>query len=138
MALLPRVTSGHPRETLLSISGSAVRGLSANKMRTALTMLGIVIGVAVVILVVAIGEGASKSVTDSSQFVGNEPVDGTAWQADAPNHRRGSARGSAQAALAVANRLNMADSNLIQKDFPTTISALAPQARATVQVTVRQ
>ena len=48
----------------------AIRGLSANKMRTALTMLGIVIGVAVVILVVAIGEGASQSVTDSINSLG--------------------------------------------------------------------
>ena len=48
----------------------ALRGLSTNKMRTALTMLGIVIGVAVVILVVAIGQGATTSVTDSVNSLG--------------------------------------------------------------------
>lgn len=37
----------------------SLRGLSNNKMRTMLTMLGIIIGVGVVILVVAIGEGAT-------------------------------------------------------------------------------
>src|SRR5580658_5009399 len=48
----------------------ALRGLSNNKMRTALTMLGIIIGVGVVILVVAIGQGAAKSVTDSVNALG--------------------------------------------------------------------
>ena len=48
----------------------ALRGLSATKLRTALTMLGIVIGVAVVILVVAIGQGAGKNVTDAVNSLG--------------------------------------------------------------------
>src|SRR5271155_2871651 len=40
----------------------ALRTLGRNKMRTALTMLGIIIGVAAVICTVAIGEGASESI----------------------------------------------------------------------------
>ncbi|WP_061299560.1 ABC transporter permease [Herbidospora cretacea] len=40
----------------------AVRGLAANKMRSALTTLGILIGVAAVILLVAVGEGSSQSI----------------------------------------------------------------------------
>src|SRR5579871_2416094 len=48
----------------------ALRGLSSNKMRTALTMLGIIIGVAVVILVVAIGQGAQKNVEDAVNSLG--------------------------------------------------------------------
>ena len=48
----------------------ALRGLASNKMRTALTMLGIIIGVCVVILVVAIGEGATKRVTDAVNSLG--------------------------------------------------------------------
>ena len=112
----------------------AVRGLSANKMRTALTMLGIVIGVAVVILVVAIGEGASQSVTDSINSLGTNQL---TIRPGRPTLRitAAASTGTAQA-LVMANRLNMADSNLIQKDFPTTIAALAPQARATTQITL--
>ena len=48
----------------------AMRGLTNNKMRTALTMLGIIIGVGVVILVVAIGEGASARIADTVNSLG--------------------------------------------------------------------
>jgi len=46
----------------------AIRGLSANKLRAALTMLGIMIGVAAVITLMAIGDGVNRFVTD--QFIG--------------------------------------------------------------------
>ncbi len=42
----------------------ALSALRANKMRSFLTMLGIVIGVAAVIAMVAIGKGAQKSISD--------------------------------------------------------------------------
>ncbi|MEU7913555.1 ABC transporter permease [Microbispora bryophytorum] len=48
----------------------ALRGLAANKMRSALTMLGILIGVAAVILLVAIGEGASQQIQQNIQRLG--------------------------------------------------------------------
>ncbi|NPV29061.1 MAG: FtsX-like permease family protein [Firmicutes bacterium] len=41
----------------------AWRGLVANKMRSLLTMLGIIIGVAAVIVMIAVGEGATRQVT---------------------------------------------------------------------------
>jgi putative ABC transport system permease protein len=42
--------------------GIALRALTANKLRTALTMLGIIIGVGAVIALLAIGQGASAAV----------------------------------------------------------------------------
>ena len=42
----------------------ALRGLRANRLRSALTMLGIIIGVAAVILLVAIGNGVQSSVNE--------------------------------------------------------------------------
>ena len=39
---------------------ASLRGLAGNRLRTGLTMLGMIIGVGVVILVVAIGEGATQ------------------------------------------------------------------------------
>ncbi len=48
----------------------AIESLNANKMRTALTMLGIVIGVAAVISMLAIGQGASSSITSQIESMG--------------------------------------------------------------------
>jgi putative ABC transport system permease protein len=52
----------------------ALRALARNKMRTALTMLGIVIGVGAVICTVAIGEGASNQVQESLRSLGDNLV----------------------------------------------------------------
>jgi putative ABC transport system permease protein len=48
----------------------AVKGLTANKLRSSLTTLGITIGVAAVILLVAVGNGASASIASSIQGLG--------------------------------------------------------------------
>jgi putative ABC transport system permease protein len=49
----------------------ALQGLTANKLRSALTMLGIIIGVAAVIALVAVGQGAQASVTQRFQSLGS-------------------------------------------------------------------
>ncbi|SER41482.1 ABC transporter permease [Actinokineospora terrae] len=48
----------------------AVRGVTANKLRSSLTTLGIMIGVASVILLIAVGNGASQSVQQSIAGLG--------------------------------------------------------------------
>jgi putative ABC transport system permease protein len=48
----------------------AIESLNANKLRTALTMLGIVIGVAAVVSMLAIGQGASSSITSQIDSMG--------------------------------------------------------------------
>ena len=50
------------RETLTS--------LSANKLRTGLTVLGIVIGVAAVIAMLSVGQGAQNSITSQINSIG--------------------------------------------------------------------
>ena len=55
---------------LLLIPLLALKALRQNMMRTALTMLGIIIGVGAVICVVAIGEGASASVERAITNIG--------------------------------------------------------------------
>jgi putative ABC transport system permease protein len=59
---------------LLEILRFAVRGLTANKLRSALTTLGITIGVAAVILLVAVGNGASAAIAASIQGLGTNVV----------------------------------------------------------------
>src|ERR1700748_636538 len=48
----------------------ALRALGANKLRTTLTMLGIIIGVSAVIALTAIGRGAPAQVTSQIQSLG--------------------------------------------------------------------
>src|ERR1700755_421834 len=48
--------------SFLMILRIAVKALTRNKMRTALTMLGMIIGVAAVITMVALGTGAQTSI----------------------------------------------------------------------------
>jgi putative ABC transport system permease protein len=49
----------------------AMRALRVNKMRALLTMLGIIIGIAAVIAMVAIGSGASKMISDQIASIGS-------------------------------------------------------------------
>jgi putative ABC transport system permease protein len=60
--------------TLYEIIRFALRGLSANKLRTALTMLGILIGVASVILLVAVGNGSAKAISDRIEALGTNTI----------------------------------------------------------------
>jgi len=52
----------------------ALRGLSANKLRSSLTMLGILIGVAAVILLVAVGNGSAKAISDRIEALGTNTI----------------------------------------------------------------
>jgi putative ABC transport system permease protein len=55
---------------LLEILGVALESLRANKLRSFLTMLGIVIGVGAVIAMIALGRGAQQSVKDRISSLG--------------------------------------------------------------------
>lgn len=60
--------------TFSDVLGSAFRGLSANKLRSALTMLGILIGVAAVILLVAVGNGSAVAIQNRLQALGTNTL----------------------------------------------------------------
>jgi putative ABC transport system permease protein len=109
----------------------AIRGLTSNMMRTGLTVLAIVIGVAVVNLVEAIGQGAQKSISDQINSLGTNLI------TVRPSPRRiritAAGRSSATAATPV-NTLTAQDAKLLPKTFPQTIAAVAPQVRGNVQI----
>ena len=109
----------------------ALDGLTGNKMRTALTMLGIIIGVGVVIIVVAIGQGATKSVTDSVNSLGTN----TLTISPGTSRFRINAA-TVQGDASVPNRLTLADAKLIKQNFTKSILAVAPQVRGQVQITL--
>jgi len=52
----------------------AVGGLAANKVRSGLTMLGILIGVAAVILLLAVGNGSEQAVVNSIDALGTNSL----------------------------------------------------------------
>ena len=102
-------------------------GLSANKVRSALTMFGIMIGIASVIAMVAIGQGTQSSIQASIQSAGANLITVT------PGAQRGvgvavsAGRGSAQT-------LTQADADAIQKDI-TLAQAVSPELSRRYQVT---
>ena len=60
--------------TLWNILLTALRGVATNKLRSALTMLGVIIGVASVIAMLALGNGARAAVEASFRFLGANQV----------------------------------------------------------------
>jgi putative ABC transport system permease protein len=60
--------------TLYETVRFAIRGVTANKLRSGLTVLGILIGVAAVILLVAVGNGSAKAVQASIEQLGTNTL----------------------------------------------------------------
>src|SRR6266571_7639918 len=52
----------------------ALRALRVNRMRSALTMLGIIIGVAAVITMVGVGAGATERIQQQIQSIGSNLI----------------------------------------------------------------
>jgi putative ABC transport system permease protein len=75
----------------LEILRFALRGLAANKLRSGLTTLGILIGVGAVIMLVAVGNGSSKQVQRNIERLGTNTL--TVTPSTARSGRGGGARG---------------------------------------------
>ena len=57
---------------IINIIKMAFKNIKSNKLRSGLTMLGLIIGIASVIVLVGIGTGATSSVTDSVKNLGTD------------------------------------------------------------------
>jgi putative ABC transport system permease protein len=104
----------------------ALRSLSANKMRSVLTMLGIIIGVAAVIALMGIGKGVQTAITDQIGGMGTNLLFVNPGAASVGGVRQSS--GSAQTltyedALAIAN-----------PSLAPSVAAVAPELRGGAQV----
>jgi putative ABC transport system permease protein len=66
--------------SLFNTLRTALRGLTANKLRAALTTLGIIIGVASVIAMLALGNGARAAVEANFRFLGSDQIQISARQ----------------------------------------------------------
>ena len=85
----------------------ATKSILKNKMRTLLTMLGIIIGVGAVIIMVAIGQGAQSRIAEQIQNLGTNMIVITAGTSSSGGVSRGS--GS-------YNRLRVRDAELIARE----------------------
>ncbi|MDQ7093903.1 ABC transporter permease [Desulfosporosinus sp. PR] len=101
----------------------SLRALRANKLRSALTMLGMIIGVAAVIAMVGIGNGATASITSQIQGLGSNLLTISSGQSNS-----GGVRGGAGS----SNNLTMTDVTKIPID--TAIKAVAPVTSTSGQV----
>ena len=79
--------------SLFMILRVALKALGRNKMRTSLTMLGMIIGVAAVITMVALGSGAQQSIEDQIKSAGTNMITVSAgnWSSGGVRHGAGSA-----------------------------------------------
>jgi putative ABC transport system permease protein len=102
----------------------ALRALRVNKLRSTLTMLGIIIGVAAVITMIAIGAGAQARVEEQIKALGSNLIMLLPGSVTAGGVRMGS--GS-------RNTLTEDDSYAIQREIAD-VQASAPQLRGTGQV----
>jgi macrolide transport system ATP-binding/permease protein len=80
----PHVDQTSPLGELVEATRTAVRALRSNVFRTILTLLGIVIGVASVIAMLAIGDGARQNVIDRISAMGSNLL---TVRPGAPNQR---------------------------------------------------
>lgn len=103
--------------------------LSSNKVRSGLTMLGIVIGIASVIAMTAIGQGAQTSIQSSIQSIGSNLVLVTPGAQRGPGVQVSSGRGSAKS-------LTIEDSDAIASGV-SGVKSVAPEVSSRYQVTAR-
>ena len=75
--------------SLFMILRVAIKALGRNKMRTSLTMLGMIIGVAAVITMVALGSGAQQSIEDQIKSAGTNMITVSAGNWSSGGVRRG-------------------------------------------------
>ena len=103
---------------------TALRALRRNKLRSALTMLGIIIGVAAVITMVSIGRGADAAVQQQIQSLGNNLLMIVPGATTANGVRSG---------WGMASTLTVADAAAIRKEC-TAVAELTYVKRQIVQV----
>lgn len=102
----------------------ALKAMARNKMRTFLTMLGIIIGVASVIVMLAIGQGSKKSIQNQISSMGSNMI----FVRPNSDMREGVRMNSSS-----MQTLEIADVEAIKKYCPS-VSAVSPQVSSGGQV----
>jgi putative ABC transport system permease protein len=111
---------------LFMIIRVAFRALIRNKMRAALTMLGIIIGVSAVIAMVSIGQGASASVQAQIESIGTNLLFVSAGAQNVGGVRSGTGDTG-------TNTLTVDDLDAIKREVPS-VSMVTPNVNARSQL----
>ena len=106
----------------------AYRALARNKMRAALTMLGVIIGVGAVIAMVSIGQGAQASVQAQISSFGTNLLFVSAGAQNVGGVRSGTGDNG-------TNTLTEDDLQSIQREVPS-VSAISPMVNSRTQLVV--
>lgn len=117
--------------TIKDIIHETYGALAANKVRSGLTMLGIVIGIGSVIAMVSIGQGAQTSIQASIQSIGSNLILVNPGVQRGPGSQVSAGRGSARS-------LTQEDADAIAIQVPSTlVKSVAPELSGRYQVTSR-
>src|SRR5258705_10722624 len=111
---------------LLMVIRVAFRALVRNKMRAALTMLGIIIGVSGVIAMVSIGQGASASVQAKIESIGTNLLFVSAGAQNVGGVRSGAGDSG-------TNTLTVEDLEAVRREVPS-VSMVTPAVNAGSQL----
>ncbi len=103
---------------------AAIRSLAKNKMRTFLTMLGIIIGVASVIAMLAIGQGSKKSIQQQISSLGTNVM---------MIFPSASSSGGVRMEAGTSQRMTLDDAQALIERCPS-IAYLTPQVRTSGQL----
>ena len=109
---------------ILAILRIAGRALRRNKLRTILTMLGIIIGVGAVITMVSIGNGAKSAVEAQIASLGQNVI---------LIFSGSTTRGGAHTGWGSAGTLTIEDANSIDREIPG-VASVSPEVRTVAQV----
>jgi putative ABC transport system permease protein len=101
----------------------ALRALRRNKMRSMLTALGIIIGVASVVAMVAVGNGAQARITSQVSALGQNLL--TVFAGSKKS-------GGVNSGLGSASAITLADAEAIQREVPD-VAAVSPEVSVTAQ-----
>jgi len=110
--------------TLLASFRIAVRALMVNKMRSSLTMLGIIIGVGAVIAMIAVGSGAKRRISEQIASMGSNLIMVLSGSATSGGIRYGSG---------TVPTLTVDDAKAIQAEIPT-VRHVSPELNGIAQV----
>jgi len=102
----------------------ALRALRVNKMRSSLTMLGIIIGVGAVITMLAVGTGASEKIAQQISSMGSNLIMILPGSTTSGGIRMGAG---------TQPTLTLGDAEAIQRECPS-VSSVAPVLNGTAQV----